>query len=815
MKKKLADAGILAAIFIISVIFFEVLLSRNDRDLMADIGNATLPRVYFSVEGYAVNQMNGYVEEMDVTTMHGAITPVSNNQLLMNLVSDERTVSSIDYAVYSQDGKNKLYENSIEKIADQMNLTFDDGVITSEKLLEVTLHTEEGDVYYYTRVVDPENFQLVPCLDYIYNFHESAIAKKENAGVGKAIEPNGDMDNNSFSHVTINSDYDHVSWGELKPQVVGGERWTIQETNTNYTSVLLEYEVYCTGEENESDLYTVREFFRVRAAAGNLYLLNYDRTMEQLFDGSKNVLSNMGISLGIVSPDVDYIVNEDGTIVTFVQANELWNYNSETNEMALVFSFRDAENADVRNKVTDHEIRILGMDKNGNTTFSVTGYMNRGAHEGRVGMVIYYYDIDTNSTTEKAFVPSGKFPEIAKTQFADMAYYSTKQDYLYMVLDGTLYEIDVENNLDDVLVENLEDGQYVTSASGKWIAYQTGETLDDSTEVVVKNLYDGEEYTVQSEDEECMVPLGFVNDDFVCGYAKKKEVGQMISGEKAVPMQLVEIRNSKNEVIKTYEAGEDVVLGASISDGMITLHRGKKNGNAYAFTSDDYIANNDEKEQSNITVESYSTELKEMQQRITFGDGIKAKTAKVLKPKQVLKKNPVTSEFREKNMDGRFYVYGLGSLRGIYKNAGYAIREADKVSGVVVDSERRYVWERGNWSPSYMISGQDALISTMTEKLKSGEPGLEVVNDISDGNGIEMTGCNTEEMYYMISKGTPVIAVRESGSPLILVGYDQNNSVITFVDTENGSQSIASREQIDQMMLNNGSVFIGYLPVLE
>lgn len=815
MKKKLIDAGILAAVFVIAVIFFEVLLSRNDRDLMADIGNATLPRVYFSVEGYAVNPISGYVEEMDVTTLRGAVTPVSNHQLLMNLVSDERTVSSVDYAVYSQDGKDKLYENSIRKVSDQMRLTFDEGVIGSEKLLVITLNTEEGAVYYYTRVVDPEGFQLVPCLDYIYNFHENALAKKENAGVGKALEPSSDMANDSFSHVTIHSDYDHVTWGELKPQVVGGERWSIQETNENYTSVLLEYEVYCAGEENESDLYTVREFFRVRAAVGNLYLLNYDRTMEQLFDGTKNVLTGNGISLGITSSDVDYEVNADGTIVAFVQANELWNYNCDTNEMALIFSFRDAENADVRNKVTDHEIRILGMDKKGNTTFAVTGYMNRGSHEGRVGMVIYYYDIDTNSTTEKVFIPSEKFSEIARVQFDNMAYYSTKQDCLYLVIGGTLYEIDIENDRNEALIEGMDDDQYVTSESGKWIAYQTGESIETSTEVIVKNLYDGEEYTVQSAEEDCMVPLGFVNDDFVCGYAKKSDVGQTISGEKAVAMYLIEIRNSKNEVIKTYEAGEKVVLGVSISDGMITLNLGKKSGDTYTSVGSDYIANNDEKVQSNISVESYSTELKELQQRIAFGDGIKEKTAKVLKPKQVLKKDEVTPKFDEENMDGRYYVYGLGSLRGVYKNAGYAIREADKVSGVVVDSSRRYVWERGNWPPSYVISGQEALFASISGKLKAGGSALDAVNELSDGNGIEMTGCTSEEMYYPISRGTPVIAVRESESPLILVGYDQNSDTITFIDTANDTQSVVAGDQLDQMMQSGGSVFIGYLPVLE
>ena len=85
----------------------------------------------------------------------------------------------------------------------------------------------------------------------------------------------------------------------------------------------------------------------------------------------------MKILLGITDPDVPYVVSSDGKIVAFVQADELWNYDKEQDQLSLLFSFRDAENADVRNKVSDHKIQILNMDKKGNTTFSVSGYMNR------------------------------------------------------------------------------------------------------------------------------------------------------------------------------------------------------------------------------------------------------------------------------------------------------------------------------------------------------------------------------------------------------------------------------------------------------
>lgn len=101
--------------------------------------------------------------------------------------------------------------------------------------------------------------------------------------------------------MTIHSDYTHVTWGNLAPKVDGSERWTIKELNSTYMAVELEYRVNCTGEENEQDEYQVREYFRVRYISGSqkTYLLDYDRTMDQIFDATKKVLNEKGVLLGI------------------------------------------------------------------------------------------------------------------------------------------------------------------------------------------------------------------------------------------------------------------------------------------------------------------------------------------------------------------------------------------------------------------------------------------------------------------------------------------------------------------------------------
>lgn len=809
MKKRLINAGILTGVFILAVIIFSYVTNRGNNNMTADIGTATLPRITFSCEGYGINPLIGYTQEMDLTTMRDTITPVLNQQLRMKVEACDNTISKIRYQVRPLDGGEKLAEGTAKYNKDGVDLSFDNGILTEERVLVIVLTVDKKDVYYYTRIVNPVDFSVAECLNYVNDFHENALAKAEGSNVSTAIEPSDEGDNTTLQHVTIHSDYNHVTWGNLEPAVAGSERWKIVETNTTYTSIQLEYEVRCKGEENGEDTYKVKEFFRVRYAAGNMYLLNYDRTMNQIFNGSGTVLSEKGILLGISSYDVPYMVNDDGTIVSFIQAGELWNFNKELDEMSLLFSFRDAENTDIRNLTDEHVIKLLAVDKDGNTTFAVYGYMNRGAHEGEVGAAIYYYNIEKNSIDEKVFIPSNKSAAIAAEELGKLVYYSIDQDMLYVLVDGTLYEISMKEETQEKLVENLEEEQYVVSDDGHLVAYQSNGTIGEATEIIVKNLKNGKEYKVKSGENETVKPLGFVNNDFVCGTAKKEDVGQTISGETVIPMYKVEIRDTKSEVIKTYQSESDYVLDTKVESGMITLNRAVKNGSTYSSINADYITNNEEKKESNIKLESYSTELKETQMRLTYADGISDKNAKVLKPKQVLFEKPAMVAFSDAALTGRYYVYGYGELQGIYKKAGYAVQKANDVSGAAVSSEQRYVWERGNRSLEYTITDKDDLLSHVREQLNAGKPAIELAGEISDGKALDLTGCTTEEMLYLINKGIPVIGMIDGANSVILVGYDQN--YVTYVETSTGSRLAVPYQQMDDMLAGTGRAFISYI----
>ena len=500
-KNRVIHAGVLVLVFLAAVVIFGYVTNKKNRNMTTDMGAATRPQIAFSYNGYSLNDLPGYKNEMDLTGVRDSITPVSNGQLQVTIKAYENVIDSLDYTVYSIDGKEKLLEQKVKKPGENATLEVGnvdgENILSEERMLQITLHMDNHDMYYYTRIVDGAKLNAAPSLDYVQSFHENALAKAEGVGIGTAIEPSDEGDNTTLQHVTIHSDYTHVTWGDLAPKVDGSERWTIKELNGTYMAVELEYRVNCTGEENEQDEYQVREYFRVRYISGSqkTYLLDYDRTMDQIFDATKKVLNEKGVLLGITDKNPVYMVNKNGTVVSFVQAGELWNYNRDRDEVSLVFSFADAENTDIRNMLMQHDIKILNVDEKGNTTFAVCGYMNRGSHEGETGSAVYYYNIEQNSVEEKLFVSSDKAYDRAQEEVGGLVYYNVENGCLYTIADDVLYKMDMNKGTKKELATGLNEDQYVASEDGHLVAYEK-EDPSKSKSVTVMNLETDQEYEV-------------------------------------------------------------------------------------------------------------------------------------------------------------------------------------------------------------------------------------------------------------------------------------------------------------------------------
>ncbi len=573
-KKKWIERGILAVIFVVAVVIFSFLTNRGDENTTVGLDGASYPQISFETNGYFVNQLSGYAKEMDIPALRDTVTPVISEMATAVIEAYDSQITSVDYSVYTLDGKEVLYENTISEPEATIRLGFSgEGLLDEERVMKLTIHTEDGaDIYYYTRIVDATEANLKICMDYAKNFHENALAKMEEAGIESAIETSAEGDNGTLQHVNIHNDFNHVTWGKLEPQVAQNVRWSIKELNNSYTCLQLEYQATCAGEENEQDEYKVEEFFKIRhsSRAKKTYLLEYDREMEQIFEPIHQVLGSKSLLLGIADENVSYATNKDENIVTFVQADELWSYDKEKNDITQIFSFDAEEGYDERNLTRKHEIVILNHGNTGDVRFAVKGYMNRGSHEGEVGITVYYYDAEEQATTEEAFISY-------ENALQCKLHFNSKLNILYVLTDGTMHEFKFDYRSHNVIADGLSVEEYRVSDDGKMIAFVQKNESGEAQKIILKNLKKEEDQEITCAEDEIILPLGFVGTDFVYGVSKISDAGSTISGEPVAPMYKLEIQNTKGAAELTYEKAGKYILSTDIKDNMITVSLAKKN----------------------------------------------------------------------------------------------------------------------------------------------------------------------------------------------------------------------------------------------
>ena len=809
MMKKLIKAGVLLIIFVAALIVSSLVINRGSGDQIVDMGAPTLPRVWFTLNGEKVNVLSGYVRDMDIPAMRDTITPLeADGTVDMTVETDGNEISGVQYTVYSMDGEEVYTEGEAPELSDTgtVTLSLSDGLSDSvrEAVLKIVLTVDDRKISYYTRIERSDNINAADCLAYAVDFHTNALDGTNAEEMELRLEPNEESDNSTYQTVNIHSDITHIQWGDLEPQVTSDVEWSIKESNTVYTSILAKYQVSCIGDNEETGVYNVKEFFRIREMGDTIYLLDYNRDLQKVFTGSPDTIDEKGVLLGIASADLQYETNEDETIVAFVQERDLWLYSRESGELYQVFSFSDAEGSDERSRNDQHAVRIISMDNSGNLAFAVYGYMNRGTHEGEVGVGIYYFSVPDNVIEEKAFIPSTKSFAIAEDELGKMVYYNHSEKMLYVLAEGTLYQIDLDRNEQETLAENLTEDQYTVSDDGRLMAYQT----DDSASVIqVMNLESGDSYEVSAEDGETLRPLGFIHSDFVCGRMRSEDAGQTVSGEEITPMYAVEILNSKNEKVAEYSFTDSGIYTTDILiDGnLLTLNRVEKRDSVYSTAEQEYITNNEERKETTVSLETYSTDRMQRQLRLAFADAAENTDVAVMKPHQLTTGEPLTITLSGTDTTEKFYVYGMGELVAVYDKAAYAIQRAEQVSGVVISSAQAYVWERGN---------RDLAYSTDAEAFQKegGETSLQACERYMEQYGahrVDLTGCRLDQVLYVINKGRPVIAVIDGDHAVLLTGY--TTSDITYIDPDNGQESTVSVSDMEELTDQGGNTFIGYI----
>lgn len=843
LRRAIIKGCLLGIIFMTALVLISTIMNQDNTNMTASMGDATFPVVSMSVSGYRVNNLHGYAENMDCAYLRDTLQPVeSDRKIEVTLDTYGRDISQIAFEVRSLDGERLVESTEVTAFEQKedgirFDITLKDLIEYDTEYMLVFLVTPQGGtpIRYYTRIVLSESMHMQDKLDYIMDFHERTFDKEEAAEITKYLESNSEGDNTTFQRVTIHSSFDQVTWGNLAISRITEPAVTIRELTEQTGAFSIEY-LASVRDGGQTNRYRIREYYRIRYTPDRMYLLDYDREMNQIFDEEAEIFVNDKIVLGIIGDDVQLHESDGGNVFAFVAADKLYSYNVTDNKLARVFSFYENTEGitDARNMYDRHDIQILSVDETGNVYFMVYGYMNRGRHEGSVGVVVYFYNSMTNTVEEKIYIPYQKSYELLKSDISRLSYVNRVNVYYFMMND-CVYAVNLETEVCQVVAHGLREGRYHVSDSNKMLVWQEGDDLYDGSRLVLMNLNAQSKTSIEAAAGEYISILGFMNEDMIYGLTRQRDIVEDSAGSVSMPMYCVRIQSENGDVLKTYYKEGVYVSGSTIEENQITLSRVVWNEETqeYEETSDDQIMSTEQAKAGVNTIGKVVTETYETISQITVKNEIDGKSMKRLTPREVLfEGNHNIAIEPPEETERRYYVYAKNGIEGIYANPGKAVALAYSSAGVVVDDDGRYVWRRENRSARNQIMAitEDEMsetrsslavcldtilkfegISRNTQRLlESGSTVFSILeSDLQESTILDLTGCSLDTVLYYVNKDIPVLALLADGNAVLIVGFNELNIVV--MDPMTGTLYKKGMNDSTEWLNENGNRFITYV----
>ncbi len=836
-------------IFFISAFFISSRMSRVNTATTLEMSEATLPLVSVLYNGTEANFMHGLTYEPDLTKYRGDLSPMGDDRTINIVVKEmNAAVVGISYEVRSSDGS-RLIENN-----DIYDYTGGDGTlnatITLKDLIKPKVEyslcviltlSDSRSIRYYTRVIQDPTLHTSQLVAFVNEFSSRTFNKESAKALTSYLETDSTGDNSSYAHVNIHSSFSQVTWGDLNPKRVSSPDTRILDLAGNIGSFKLTYRVTC-GIDNKDSYYDISEYYRVRYSDERIYLLDFEREMNEVFTGAKASFANDKIILGIHDSDIPLAENAAGNAVAFVTGGSLYAYRSEDSRIAKVFSFVDSSNDDERTRYAAHDIKVLSVDEGGNILFVVYGYQNRGEHEGEICAVVYQYDSALNVVNEAVCVPYAGSAQMLEANIRKLSYVDRTGDF-YLYLDGGLYCINVDRKSVETIASGIAFDDVASSESGKIGAYVVGGLVGAGSEtdsqapkdtISLIDMSTGTYIPVKADPGYHLNLLGFIGEDLVFGQMMPTDTITSTIGVDFTPMSSIRIVGSDGSIKKDYKPGGMYISDVDINGSTIDLSRIVASGaNAgYEPAEGDQIMSSSASGSDMNRIILAATEQRENITEIQLPNDVSSSRLQLLTPDFALYEgsHEVAITTDDSTLKDSYVVYVKGEISGIYSTGYSALNEASELSGIVLDMKNNYIWRKGSREAKHIIPGLQELsggsyetaladclnavlaytgsVEDAAPLLAEGATSDNILKANIDGNVLDLRGIPLSDVLYYIYHDSPVIAAGDNG-PLLIVGYDAKNTLV--YDPALSQTHYIGINDSTELFARNGNEFLTYI----
>lgn len=805
-----------------------------------DMSDAGLPVINIRMGDYPVNYLFGYINEMQTGYMRDSLTVMgADRKVEFHVDAFQEKLKDMYFEVRTMNGE-RLVEKTDISLMSSTSRSWD-GSFTVKDLIEpeteymlvLVIETDKyPEIRYYTRLIWSEDMHEKEKLAYVYDFSDRTFDRESAKELTKYLESDASGYNSSFVYTDIHSSFKQVTWGDLNVSRTSEPQITVSELTPQTGFFKMEYQVGIL-EESGTAVCNVTEYYRIRYTTDRMYLLSWERHVEQIPDLSRDIYAGDQIELGIAGNEIELVESDGGGGFAFSYAGKLISVNNTDQKVSVLFSFYDEDMKDIRCAHREHRIHILNVDETGNVEFAVYGYMNRGAHEGRVGISIYSYNSSYNTIEELAYIDYDKSASMLIGNVDELAY-TDREKHEYFMLERNVYEVDPVGKTLSVVAGNLQDASYKVSDNGQMLLWQIDGDVYSCTKLRLINLATGLSEDVKAGYGEFIMPLGFMGNDCVYGLAKSRNVSTDADGTVIFPMYKLIIRGENGEILKTYSEPDIYVMDAAFEDGLISLKRNKYDEKTAEFTetSDDQIVRTADDTTSENSVVFVMTERLETVAQISMKTVLVDEEIIFLSPRETVTENTTQLSGRIEETLLKYFVYGLRGYISGYMEASNAVNEAYGQNGIVLDSDGHYVWYKTTRSGKNQImaitepekvSAEESLAACIDEMLmyngvttnsrvllSQGQNAYQILDRFLDTNNVlNLNGCNLDSVLYYINLDIPVLVSRNDKTACLITGYNENQ--IVLYDPTAGELHKESITDMDNEFKRNGYRFLTYI----
>ena len=842
----IAKILILLMIFVGSIFVVNKIDNAGVEEVSVEMEQAELPVVYVRYKDSFINALHGYTGKVDTTYFRDTITPMDYGQTI-ELWSDQ---GNVNYGTYEYELRSQYQGDLIENGAvtelnqadgyDKIQITFRTKLEELQEYVLVlkAMSGDEVGARYYTRVVVENDFHTSSLLDFVEKFNAALFDKAEAEKViSKSIEPNEDGNNEYLSEVDIHSSFDTITFADLNPTQLTKPIASIKEIDDSYAIIQLKYMISAT-ENKVPENYYITEDYRVRYVdQENVYLLDYKRTQEALFTPDNVNLTANNFKIGITrSEDYQYVANDKQTKVAFTQARQLWYYDYNGGTITNVYGFCQNDNyTDVRVTYDENNIKILNMSDDGDITFAVYGYMNRGVHEGKVGIAVYRFEAKKDRMQEMLFIENNKPYSILKEDMETLLYLNKDGEFYYFDNDSVV-KVDTESKKSEIFIEDVLNEHLAVSDDNHLIGYPNELLPENTTQVTVLDLDTKKSWTLDADSGERLETIGFVEEDLILGRIREGDIEVALDKTVTCPISTIDIINQKKEVVKTYGSTGVYVMEATAKDGVVYLERVRKINGEFEPTTQDFITYKQKESEDAIKVAYQYTDNAYNQLYMTFPKYIfVTNKPKLMITKQIVNEEDTTVKIAFDHINKKFYAYGQGQYMTDYLSLNEAVRAAYENAGVVLDEHGVIVWRKIAVKDYHTVADkikiytvadvQDTLsaciymmgvyegknpdLSAMQQDLANDMSVEEVILKYTGRQGTDITGCDFENGLYYLCKDAPVITRFADGTYVLVTSY--NGERIRYINPLETEDIVESREEFESKVKDSGNVFISYV----